>query len=178
MKEEKANLSPIDAQIGTLRASGCTITQISKEVGLSRTAVCRRSNKADVKAFIQSLSEQLAMQTAGKIIDNHRLALEVANRTWQEIAAQENTEDACRLASQAKDLLEMADKKEKRSGQSMGIFPTPGTNIFLQNIFHGPTNVVMSDQVAKLIGNATRGELSDLQDDEDDIVDLVSQYED
>jgi hypothetical protein len=171
--------NPMDAKIGTLRAQDLSMRDIAATVGMSLHAVAHRIRKPDLRSYIQRLSEELARQTAETIVKNHVLAVQAANRVWQEIAAQGTSEDAARLASQAKDLLEMADKKEKRAGQSMGIFPTPGTNVFLQNVFHGPANVIMSDEVARLIGNATRAMLQDGDDPEDgDIIDLALQDED
>lgn len=164
----------MDVKIGTLRAQGASIRDISASVGLSINAVHHRVHKPDLKRFIQNLSEQLARQTGETLLENHRLALDAANRAWQEIARQETPEDAAKLATANKDLLELADKKEKRAGQAMGIFASPTPSIFLQQIFTGPSQVVLSANVMQMFGNATRQiiQTQDPGDEEDDIIDL------
>jgi hypothetical protein len=164
--------NPMDARIGTLRAQGASIRDISASVGLSINAVHHRVHKPDLKKFIQNLSERLARQTGEILLENHRLALEAANKAWQEIARQETPEDAARMTSTAKDLLQLADAKEKRIGQSLGVFASHAPSFFLQQVFVGPTAVVISDNLAAMIGTIQRQLPITDDQDEGDIIDL------
>jgi hypothetical protein len=177
LPEHLEGISLVDSKIASLRACGLKLMEIEPLVGLDQTTISVHCRRPSVRALIEKLSSVFAQETVGTILQAHRDGIEAgANaltliRSTQGEGDPDSILESAKLATATKDLLETSDRMMKRSGQAMGLFPSPAQSIFLQQIFNGPSQIVLGDQVARILGQATRQIQLTEEDSQADIID-------
>lgn len=153
-----------DAITASLAAQGLSQKEIAARTGLSQPTIHRKLKKAEVKALVEKTATELAYESARLIKDAHIKALRKANQLYQralddpgETEIDEKTGRKYRVESLSdsdKLLLTLADKKEYRIGQMMGIFPSHAPSVVIQNIFQAGVQNVILPNVAAALGAA------------------------
>jgi len=187
-------------QIAEMTAAGYSQRAIAAELGCSAPTVNYKLKKAEVKALVERMGQELITRSAGLLVENHVLALQKAHKIQARLANSESEEietggedDETEAGKQAakpkrhrkirseelsdseKVILALADKKEYRLGQMMGIFPSHAPSVLVQNIFQAGSAAVLLPNVAAALGQAgiqfqAEPELPD--EDEDGVIDV------
>jgi len=198
----KPQLTPqAELEIATYAAKGTPQREIAKQLGISPTTVNTKLKKAQVKALVERMGQELIARSAGLLVENHVLALQKAHKIQSRLANSESeeievggeddeTEGAGKQAAKPKRrrkirseelsesekvILALADKKEYRLGQMMGIFPSHAPSVLIQNIFQAGSAAVLLPNVAAALGQAGiqfQVEPEPAGDEEDGVIDV------
>lgn len=106
--------------IKTMKADGKSGNEIAGVTGISRITVNKFSRQKGVKRDIERLAMRMAKQ-GSKLISSNTLGVMKASNTRIK-------GDPTLGTMNTKDLLELSDKKEKRLGETIGLFPTTTKN--------------------------------------------------
>lgn len=159
--------SPIvnDTITATLAAQGLSQRDIAARTGLSQPTIHRRLKKAEIRDMVERMSQELITKTAHHVLNNHVRCLSKAGKILGRIdedptpgvIIDPETGKAKRceeLSESERNILALADKKEHRLGQMMGIFPSNASSITVQNLFMASTQNVILPNVAAALGAA------------------------
>lgn len=161
----------LNLQIATLKANGISSRDAAPILGLDHSSICKRAKQPEVRKLIETLTAQFARENAAKILSIQANAIAATQDTWQDINILKSSgakTEAAQFATLNKDLLEAGDKVVKRASQAMGLTPTAAPSIFLQQVFNGPSAVVLADSLTQLFGS----QLPAIEDQDEDIIDL------
>ena len=174
------------AEIVALSAAGESQRAIAKALGCSTPTVNSRLKKSEVKALVERISQEIIIQSAGLLVGNHIKCLKKAGKIYERLETEPSpgvhvdpkTGKASRieeLSESEKAILALADKKEGRIGQTMGIFPSHAPSVLIQNIFQAGSAAVLLPNVAAALGQAGiqfQVEPEPAGDEEDGVIDV------
>jgi len=130
------------AKTKALLATGMTQGQVGKEVGLPRQRVNQLAQQ--YRKEIDQLALQLISESIPLIKDNHLNTLKIARQILNAKTAKQAQGALNRLAIigvDAKDILTLADKKEYRALQIMGITPSHTPSMVVNMLFQSDAGV-------------------------------------
>jgi len=89
----KPQLTPqAELEIATYAAKGTPQREIAKQLGISPTTVNTKLKKAQVKALVERMGQELIARSAGLLVENHVLALQKAHKIQTRLANSESEE--------------------------------------------------------------------------------------
>ena len=142
-----------------LLAQGVNQTETAQQLGISTKSVSR-IKKRD-KQEIEELAQQYVTESIKPIIENHKLHLNLSNELSSLLNSTSNQQQWNRLKQlskklkmiglTAKDLLTIADKKEFRALQIMGIAPATTPGIVINNLYNQTNINSLDPEVAQLL---------------------------
>lgn len=145
----------------TMLAMGETNTHVAQQLGVSQPTVSRLAKRERIAINATALA--IIAKSRKLILDNHVRTLTLANRilsaTDRDSAAiQDLMCTLSRIGVDPKDILTVADKKEYRTLQIMGIVPTHTQSTVINNIFNQST-VINNPKVIAILDREKQRQL-------------------
>jgi hypothetical protein len=132
---------------------------IAASVGVCQATISNFKNRNDIKRIIESCQTELICRGAKGTVDNHVNIIELAREIISYLKSGQAandwfdslTEKFNKLGLAAKDILTLADKKEKRVGQSAGYFATHSQSPVTVNILNQRNTVINDPTILRAI---------------------------
>ena len=137
-------------KIAALTARGMTAKEIGEAIDLTPSYVAQMRCRPDVKQMIEDATRGLAAALPD-IVGSHLETIQQA----REIGKKKHDESAGTFLARVKyasDYLKLADKKEARLGQSVGLFPAAAPSYTFQTLVLGAGQSMISDGMLSLLG--------------------------
>ena len=154
-----------------LLSVGQSQTETAKQLGVSRSTTHRIAHRC--KKEIEQLTLNLIERQSKHLLNNHLNTLQLADEVIQLTKKTDNRRDYRRLRAlgkkmqltglTAKDLLQMADKKEYRGMQITGILSTQTPSLVINQLFQQQNNYLTADSVEKLADTLNKSRAIDCE---------------
>lgn len=155
MKPGQALSPAIVESITQLLATGHTQKEIAVMLDVSRTSVQRYGANPEIRVKIEKAQADMAGETLDKIIEIDRAILD----TTQDFIQGKSDQDGKRIGGatpkqiqEAPVLIGTYQKYAKGVKQSLGIAPSPGQNVFIENLYANKGPVIAPGVLALISG--------------------------
>lgn len=142
-------------QAVAMTAEGHSYRYSGKKLGIAHSTVQKIAKRH--KAAVQALAIAIAAKSTKLCLDNHVKTLQLANNilsapTDPTIDKVSILADMAIMGLKTKDILTLADRKENRALQIMGIAPTHTQSTVIQNIFNQESLIINNRTVLAVLG--------------------------
>lgn len=161
-----------ETQVVSMLIDGTPQKNIAKSVGVCQATISGFKNRADIKGVIETCQRELISRGAQGAVENHINIIEIASEIIAYLKSpteQQGQEWFGSLSSRlkelgilTKDILTLADKKEKRVGQSAGFFVAHSQSPVTVNILNQQTNIINDPVILNAVERYANDDLLDI----------------